>query len=74
MSDARDEGLVRRIQDLYATDTQFAAARPDDTISAAMISVLARRARALSGDRVLHRIVKSVPLLSIDNNATGVGL
>lgn len=30
-SDSRDEGLARRIQDLYATDAQCAAARPDGT-------------------------------------------
>jgi fatty acid CoA ligase FadD9 len=28
--------LTQRIEDLYATDTQFAAARPDETVSAAL--------------------------------------
>jgi fatty acid CoA ligase FadD9 len=28
--------LARRVQDLYASDAQFAAARPDEAVSAAM--------------------------------------
>src|ERR1700739_5184167 len=32
----RDERLQRRIADLYATDPQFAAARPSETVTAAI--------------------------------------
>ena len=32
----REERLARRIADLYATDQQFAAAKPDEAISAAV--------------------------------------
>ena len=35
-TDTREERLQRRIQELYATDAQFAAARPDETISGAI--------------------------------------
>jgi fatty acid CoA ligase FadD9 len=35
-TDIGNEGLARRTQDLYATDAQFAAARPDEAISAAI--------------------------------------
>src|SRR6201998_4243498 len=35
-TDPRESRLARRIADLYATDPQFAAARPDETISAAI--------------------------------------
>ncbi|MCV7278697.1 carboxylic acid reductase [Mycolicibacterium flavescens] len=35
-TDSRDARLQRRISDLYATDPQFAAARPDDTIARAV--------------------------------------
>jgi fatty acid CoA ligase FadD9 len=35
-TDTREERLERRIADLYATDQQFAAARPDQAISAAI--------------------------------------
>jgi fatty acid CoA ligase FadD9 len=34
--DAREERLTRRIADLYATDEQFAAARPSEGVSAAI--------------------------------------
>jgi fatty acid CoA ligase FadD9 len=35
-TDAREERLERRIANLYATDPQFAAARPSETVSAAV--------------------------------------
>jgi fatty acid CoA ligase FadD9 len=35
-TDTREERLARRIADLYATDEQFAAARPSEAISAAI--------------------------------------
>jgi fatty acid CoA ligase FadD9 len=35
-TDIGNEERARRIQDLYATDAQFAAARPDEAISAAI--------------------------------------
>jgi fatty acid CoA ligase FadD9 len=35
-TDTREERLARRIADLYATDQQFAAARPSEAISAAI--------------------------------------
>ncbi len=35
-TNTREERLDRRIADLYATDRQFAAARPDDTVAAAL--------------------------------------
>jgi fatty acid CoA ligase FadD9 len=35
-TDPRESRLARRIADLYATDPQFAAARPDEAISAAI--------------------------------------
>jgi fatty acid CoA ligase FadD9 len=34
--DARTDAQQRRIQSLYASDPQFAAARPDEAVSAAM--------------------------------------
>jgi fatty acid CoA ligase FadD9 len=34
--DGRKERLARRIAELYATDAQFAAARPDNAVSAAI--------------------------------------
>jgi fatty acid CoA ligase FadD9 len=35
-TDTAQQHLTRRIQELYATDAQFAAARPDEAVSAAM--------------------------------------
>ena len=35
-TDTREERLQRHIQELYASDAQFANARPDESISAAM--------------------------------------
>src|ERR1700682_5303552 len=35
-TDTREERLARRIADLYATDQQFAAARPSEAVSAAI--------------------------------------
>jgi fatty acid CoA ligase FadD9 len=35
-TDTRDERLARRIADLYATDPQFAAARPSETVAKAI--------------------------------------
>jgi fatty acid CoA ligase FadD9 len=35
-TDSRDERLARRIEHLYASDSQFAAARPSDAIAAAI--------------------------------------
>jgi fatty acid CoA ligase FadD9 len=35
-TDSRDERLARRIEDLYASDSQFADARPSDAIAAAI--------------------------------------
>jgi fatty acid CoA ligase FadD9 len=35
-TDTREERLARRIADLYATDQQFAAARPSEAISTAI--------------------------------------
>ena len=35
-TDMREERLTRRVAELYATDEQFAAARPSDAITAAM--------------------------------------
>jgi fatty acid CoA ligase FadD9 len=35
-TDDRDQRIARRIADLYATDQQFAAARPDEAITAAI--------------------------------------
>ena len=35
-TDTREERLARRISDLYATDQQFAAARPNEAVAAAI--------------------------------------
>jgi len=35
-TDTRADALERRIHELYATDEQFAAARPDEAVSAAV--------------------------------------
>jgi hypothetical protein len=43
-TDTRADALERRIHELYATDEQFAAARPDEAVSAAIERPGLRRA------------------------------
>ena len=59
-TDIAQERLTRRIQALYASDPQFAAARPDEAVSAAMERPGLRLSQ-LVGSRLIRRLCAEWP-------------